>query len=129
MMAEVEAFVTENGLTDIVKLLRKDTLAARSPHSIKLIPELDEDDRHALREEVTHRWKHPENLYFTLILSSIAAAIQGWVQTGSGGANLSWPVALGTPDSGPVREAASNCEKNSWLVGFVNSCLYLSFFS
>jgi hypothetical protein len=35
-----------------------------------------------LREEVTHRWKHPRILYYTIILNSIAAAIQGWDQTG-----------------------------------------------
>jgi hypothetical protein len=75
MVADVEAFAAEKGLTDIVELLRKGALAARSPHSIELIPDLDEDDRHALREEVTHRWKRPENIYFTLILSFIAAAI------------------------------------------------------
>jgi hypothetical protein len=36
-----------------------------------------------LREEVTHRWKHPWALYFTIILNSIAAAIQGWDQEGA----------------------------------------------
>jgi len=126
MMADVETFAAENGMTDIVDLLRKGALAARSPHAIERIPELDEDDRRALREEVTHRWKHPKILYFTIILNSIAAAIQGWDQTGSNGANLSWPDALGIPDSGPVCVAAGNCDKNSWLIGFVNSCPYLA---
>ena len=47
-----------------------------------MISELDEADRQVLREEITHKWKHPRILYFTIILNSIAAAIQGWDQTG-----------------------------------------------
>lgn len=41
---------------------------------------LDEAEKQALREEVTRRWKHPWPLYYTIILNSIAAAIQGWDQ-------------------------------------------------
>jgi hypothetical protein len=60
--------------------LRKGALAAQSPGAIDQIFELDEAERQFLREEVTHRWKHPKILYFTIILNSIAAAIQGWDQ-------------------------------------------------
>jgi hypothetical protein len=60
--------------------LRKGALAAQSPDAIDQIFELDETDRQLLREEVSHRWKHPKVLYFTIILNSIAAAIQGWDQ-------------------------------------------------
>ena len=96
-------------------------MVAQSPHAIEHLSELDEPERQLLREEVTHRWRHPKMLYFTIVLNSIAAAVQGWDQTGSNGANLSFPVAFGIPDSGPVCEAAGNCDNNSWLVGFINS--------
>lgn len=50
---------------------------AQSPHHADKITELDDEDRRILAEEVTHRWKHPKILYFTIVLNSIAAAIQG----------------------------------------------------
>lgn len=80
----------------------------------------------ALREERSNRFKQPRILYFTIIMNSIAAAIQGWDQTGSNGANLTFAAALGIPDSGPVCEAAGTCEKNGWIVGFINACPYIA---
>jgi hypothetical protein len=106
-------------------------LVAQSPLHIDSIHELDDEDRRVLHEEVTHRWKQPRTLYFTIILNSIAAAIQGWDQTGSNGANLTWSTALGIPDAGEYCTLAENtaeCDKNSWIVGFVNSCPYIAIF-
>lgn len=111
------------------------------PHAWVTIEELDENDKEHLHREASHRWRHPRMLYFLIVLSSIGAAVQGWdqtgkanteiisaimptrqrepwltdVSTGSNGANLSWPMAFGIPDSGSVCTAAGTCEKNSWL--------------
>jgi hypothetical protein len=65
-------------------------------------------------------------LYFTIILNSIAAAIQGWDQTGSNGANLSFPQEFGIPETGDLCTAQGTCEKNQWIVGFINSCPYIA---
>ena len=73
-------FADQHNLVEIRDLLRKGALAAQAPAAIEHIIELDEIDRQVLREEVTHRWKHPKTLYFTIVLNSIAAAIQGWDQ-------------------------------------------------
>lgn len=127
-MQDVESFAAENNLQHIVPLLRKGALAAQSPTAIEDIAELDQGEKDSLRNEILHRWRQPKILYFTIILNSIAAAIQGWDQTGSNGANLSWPVAFGIPDSGPVCEAAGNCATNAWLVGVVNSMPYFAIF-
>ncbi|EHY54773.1 hypothetical protein HRR83_004098 [Exophiala dermatitidis] len=126
LLQDVENYASENQLTDILPLLRKGALVAQSPHAIEHIPDLDESERQLLREEVTHRWKHPKTLYFTIVLNSIAAAIQGWDQTGSNGANLSFPQDFGIADTGAACEAAGNCEDNSWLIGFINSCPYIA---
>ncbi len=81
-MADVEKFANEHDLNDILPLLKKGALVGQKPTESGSIPELDEQDRHVLREEVTRRWHHPWALYYTIILNSIAAAIQGWDQTG-----------------------------------------------
>ncbi|RDW82899.1 hypothetical protein BP5796_04390 [Coleophoma crateriformis] len=126
LLDDVETFAAENGLTEILPLLQKGALVAQRPLHATDIQELDEQDRLALQEEVTHRWRHPRILYVTIILNSIAAAIQGWDQTGSNGANLTFGEALGLPESGPVCTAAGTCSKNQWIIGFINSCPYIA---
>lgn len=82
LLEDVENFANEYGLVDILPLLRKGALVAQNPTQIDSITELDDADREALLIERTRRWHHPKMLYFTIILNSIAAAIQGWDQTG-----------------------------------------------
>ena len=77
-MQDVEEFAREKDLEDILPLLRKGALAAQSPVEFENIDELEEHEKQNLREEITNRWKHPKILYFTIVLNSIAAAIQGW---------------------------------------------------
>lgn len=126
LLADVHNFAQEHGLQDVEPLLVKGALFAQNPILFEEIEELDEADRIAVREEFTHRFKLPRMLYFTIVLNSIAAAIQGWDQTGSNGANLSFGQAFGIPDSGEECTAAGTCEKNSWIIGFVNSCPYIA---
>ncbi|KAH0425839.1 hypothetical protein CcaCcLH18_10708 [Colletotrichum camelliae] len=131
LMEQVAVYQKTQGLPDdILPLLQKGALVAQNPALFETLDELDESEKTALREEVTHRWKHPWALYYTIILNSIAAAIQGWDQTGSNGANLAFPTALGIPDSagsacGPVANEG-DCAKNSWIIGFVNSMPYIT---
>ena len=81
-MANVAAYATEFDLENILPLLQKGALVAQSPAGIDDLSELSDDDRRILYEEQTRRWKHPFALYYTIILNSISAAIQGWDQTG-----------------------------------------------
>jgi hypothetical protein len=113
-------------LEDELSILRKGALLAQEPDNFEAVSELDEDDRAVLRIEKTHRWRHPKALYFTIILNSISAAIQGWDQTGSNGANLSFPQAFGIADTGPQCAAAGTCERNSWIVGAINGTPYMA---
>jgi len=114
-------------MQDMVPLLKKGALVAQDPPAFEQIAELDDVERDALRNEVLHKWRQPFALYFTVILCSIGAAVQGWDQTGSNGANLSWPVAFGVPDTAPKKGPVPgvNYDTNSWIVGVVNAGPYL----
>jgi hypothetical protein len=129
-LRDVEEFAREAQLTGDIEMLRKGALVAQSPHLFESIPEIDETDRGHLRTEVTNRWRHPKTLYFTIVLNSIAAAIQGWDQTGSNGANLGFPQYFKIWDSQEDCDAngltASQCEDNQWKVGFINSSPYIA---
>jgi hypothetical protein len=148
LIKDVEEFAAEFQITELTPYLIKGALVAQSPSHIDKIVELDDEDRRILAEEVTHRWRHPKALYLTIILNSVAAAIQGWDQTGmpqsrfdyahaqmltsmtgSNGANLSFAIALGIPDDDehclPLGGEAL-CAKNAWLVGMVNSMPYIA---
>jgi MFS family permease len=77
-----------------------------------------------------NRWRQPWPLYMTIVLNSIAAAIQGWDQTGSNGANLSFPREFGIADTVPYCDAsdpnAQLCQDNAWIVGFINATPYIT---
>lgn len=66
----------------------------------------------------------------TIVLNSIAAAIQGWDQTGSNGANLSFPREFGIADTVPYCDPsdpnAQLCQDNAWIVGFINATPYIT---
>lgn len=126
LMRDVERFAVEHQLEDILPLLQKGALVAQNPHEIEQLSELDNADRQVLREEITHKWKQPHALYFTIILNSIASAVQGWDVTGSNGANLTFPQAFGIPDSGAECTAAGTCLRNSWLIGVINAFPFLT---
>ena len=125
----METFATEHGLEEYLPLLRKGALVAQNPGGYETIEEIDNDDRDALRHEATKRWSHTKLLYFTIILNSIAAAIQGWDQTGSNGANISFPAALGIDSTSDGCKdgtiSATTCQSWEWIQGFINACPYI----
>lgn len=75
-MADVEEFAREKDLNDILPLLQRGALAAQNPTAFEHLSGLLPDEREALEVEVTHKWRQPKMLYFTIILCSIGAAVQ-----------------------------------------------------
>ncbi|KAF9559864.1 hypothetical protein CPC08DRAFT_742953 [Agrocybe pediades] len=120
LFAQVDAFAKEQNLEDIQPFLRKGALLAQNPRDFESIEELDKDDLNIIRREVTHKWDQPRALYATIILCSIAAAVQGWDQTGSNGANLSFPQEFG------IDSHSGNAGRNEWIVGVINAGPYIS---
>jgi hypothetical protein len=82
LLADVETFVNENGLTEHLEVFKRGALVAQTPGAYDTIEGISQEERDALYIEKTKRWNHTRTLYFTIFLNSIAAAIQGWDQTG-----------------------------------------------
>ncbi|KAF9529267.1 hypothetical protein CPB83DRAFT_927280 [Crepidotus variabilis] len=122
LLQQVDEFAEENDMQEILPLLRKGALLAQNPSNPQSIQELDADDLATIQREITHKWHQPKDLYLTVLLCSVAAAVQGWDQTGSNGANLSFPKAFGIESIPGTPDAM----KNEWLVGLVNAAPYIA---
>lgn len=122
LLADADRFAHDNGLSDEIDLIRRGALVAQNPADYEDMPELSKDEKEALTYEINHRWSHPFNLYFTIAVCSIGAATQGWDQTGSNGANLSFPQEFGIG----AQAGEPNYERDEWLVGVVNSAPYIA---
>ncbi|EFW20463.1 hypothetical protein D8B26_003161 [Coccidioides posadasii str. Silveira] len=121
LLRDVEEFANKNGLDDILPNLQKGALIAKDPANFETVEGITEEEIEVIRDEVVHKWRQPRPLYYTIILCSIGAAVQGWDQTGSNGANLSFPEAFNISD----REGTPNAHIHQWLVGLVNAGPYI----
>ncbi|KAF2083724.1 galactose-proton symport [Saccharata proteae CBS 121410] len=130
LLGQVSDFARDRNMTDIEDLLKRGAQVAQNPSEFETIEGLTESEGEALRNEVLHKWRQPRSLYFTVILCSIGAAVQGWDQTGSNGANLSFPVAFGISDAQYLDDAKTipnpDYETNLWLVGVINAAPYIA---
>ncbi|KAI9675417.1 MAG: hypothetical protein M1817_001321 [Caeruleum heppii] len=122
LLRQVDDFAQETDMNDILPLLHRGALVAQDPAGFEAMDELEPSEKEALRNEITHKWRQPLALYITVITCSIGAAVQGWDQTGSNGANLSFPKEFGIE---PV-VGEPNYNRNDWLVGLVNAGPYIS---
>ncbi|KAH7370583.1 MFS sugar transporter-like protein [Rhexocercosporidium sp. MPI-PUGE-AT-0058] len=119
LLREIDEFARKRGLMDVLPLLRKGALVARDPSGYEDISgeeALDDAEIEALRDEVLHKWRQPKALYYTIIICSIGAAVQGWDQTGSNGAMLKFPEYF---------HIASNSTRDTFLVGLLNAAPYI----
>jgi len=120
LLRDVEIFAKEKGLAEHTALLQKGALVAQDPTNYEDITgphALTSEQVDVLRNEVLHKWRHPMALYMTIFICSIGAAVQGWDETGSNGANLFFPKEFGIGDE--------NSTKDTLLVGLVNSAPYI----
>lgn len=121
LLRQVDEFANLRGLSDIAPLLKKGALIAQDPTNYEDITgeyALEDYEVEALRNEVLHKWRQPIALYVTIITCSVGAAVQGWDQTGSNGANLSFPAEFGI---------GSKSAKDTYLVGLVNAVSFLPY--
>lgn len=93
LMAQVEAFVREQGLEEAEPTFKKGALLAQKPKDFESMIELDEADKEIIRRETTRsspflhylnshvscpidKWRQPKALYLTVVICSLAAAVQ-----------------------------------------------------
>ena len=116
MIADAHAFAEEYGMAEDAELFGRAAMVARDPERFQALEDLLPDEREALQYEHDHKWHGPFMLWYSVSLCAIGAATQGWDQTGSNGANLSFPEALGIDGVG----------RDEWLVGLINAIIFLT---
>lgn len=77
LIADAAAFASQYGLGHLEKEFQKGALVAQDPSAFESISLLSDDDKAILRRELSHRWSQPWELYYLVILCSLAAAVQG----------------------------------------------------
>jgi len=105
------------GMPENSELFGRAALIARDPERFEMIAELKDDERAALIYERDHKWHGPKMLWYSIGLCAIGAATQGWDQTGSNGANLTFREEFGL---------GAETEYNEWIVGLINSIIFLT---
>ncbi|OBZ66984.1 Arabinose-proton symporter [Grifola frondosa] len=119
LIADAAAFADTHGLGQHSEQFQKGALVAQDPTAFESLSQLSDEDKNVLRRELTHRWEQPGQLYYLVIMCSLAAAVQGMDESVINGANLFYAPQFGIdPNSG-------NTSRNQWLLGLVNSAPYL----
>ena len=77
LLADAEEFAKTHELAEYAETIQKGALVAQDPTAFESLTQLDEQDKAVLRRELTHRWDQPWQLYYLVILCSLAAAVQG----------------------------------------------------
>ena len=112
LLEDVERFARDTGLIEKLPLLQNGALIAQGETPVQHLPHITEGEFLALRDESEKKWRQTKTLYFTILVCSLGAVVQGWAQTGANGANLSFPSALGI---------GSDSDRDTLLVGLINS--------
>ncbi|POS77697.1 hypothetical protein DHEL01_v203902 [Diaporthe helianthi] len=109
-------FAESHGMSEHAALFGRAGLVARDPDRFEMVSELDEAELAALTYERGHKWHGPKMLWYSVGLCAVGAATQGWDQTGSNGANLSFPQEFGIDGKG----------RDEWIVGVINAIIFLT---
>ncbi|KAK5725110.1 hypothetical protein LTR17_013223 [Elasticomyces elasticus] len=116
-VADAQTYAETYGLGEHSALFGRVALVARDPDSFERLQELDETERAALLFERDHKWNNPFMMWYAISLCAIGAATPGWDQTGSNGANLSFPEEFGIHNG---------TQRDEWLIGLINAIIFLA---
>lgn len=103
-------------MAEHAELFGRAALVARDQERFQMVAELHDEELRALEYERDHKWHGPKMLWYSIGLCAVGAATQGWDQTGSNGANLSFPDEFGL----------NKTAKDDWIVGIINAIIFLT---
>ncbi|KAF2845205.1 MFS sugar transporter-like protein [Plenodomus tracheiphilus IPT5] len=116
IIADVDAWCTDKGLSEHQDAFRKGALIARvgqRDDGFEFVNRLSTEEKDILRHEKDHRWSQPFQLYFLVVLCAGSAIVQGMDQTAVNGAQLFY------------FEEFNIGEDQVWLRGLLNGAPYL----
>ncbi|KAK8864748.1 hypothetical protein IAR55_002004 [Kwoniella newhampshirensis] len=116
VVSDAQEFANTHNLGEYAGLFGRAALVARDNRNFHAVPELTPEEMAALDYERDHKWHGPFMLWYSISLCAIGAATQGWDQTGSNGANLSFPDEFGIGGTG----------RDEWIVGAINAIIFLT---
>ena len=108
-----------------VELFKRAARVARDPlgSNAKTVRGLTIQEEAALKDEQQLGfWRQPKPLRVTIATLCIGAVLQGWTQTGSNGANLTWPIEFHLADKNGVLFT----NRDNWIFAGVNAVTYLA---
>ena len=114
VIADVDAWCIERGLTEHQDAFRKGALIARMGQrddGFEYVSQLTQEEKDILRREQASRWHQPFMLYFLVVLCAGSAIVQGMDQTAVNGAQLFYFNEFGITDV--------------WIQGLLNGAPYL----
>lgn len=117
LLDDVTRFATAHNLLHHLPTLQKAALLIQGETPPAHIPNITDHELQTLRNESDKKWRQPSTLYFTILVCSLGAVVQGWAQTGANGANLSFPLAFGI---------GSDSRRDNLIVGLINSGPYIA---
>ena len=69
LFEDVGNFCRKFGLQDYLDIFQKGALISQSPATALDLPDLNDDEKDAIRREKTHKWSQPWQLYFMACMS------------------------------------------------------------
>ena len=73
---DARTFARTTGLEQYQDLMERGAKLAKDPQYFEVIPGVTDDEKQALRDERRRRFRQPRQLYLTIIICSIGAAVQ-----------------------------------------------------
>ncbi|KUL91265.1 hypothetical protein ZTR_01468 [Talaromyces verruculosus] len=95
LLKDVEEFCQKFNLMEHVDDFRKGALVSQNPAAAMDLTELTDEEKNILLREHTHKWHQPWQLYWLVIMCSLAAAVQGMDETVNNGAQAIYLKNLG----------------------------------
>jgi hypothetical protein len=77
LMEQGESYAKSHGMEHLVDDFRKGAVLAQDHKAYDRLTFLSDQEKAVLHREQTRKWDHPSQLYYMVVMCSVAAAVQG----------------------------------------------------